>query len=726
MPMMEVTLKAIRVRRDNWCVVVLEGTKVGESGEMSAVGDFSQFREGDTLRVDGEWTDHPRFGRQLKASAISPVRQSPRETVMRFFRSGVFPEINETLGGRLWDHFGEDLIRVLSEEPDRVTEVAGIGTIRSQSLKERWDEFRGLLELMLVICPYGVTASQAKDLYDRFEDEGYEEFRKNPYVLYNAGILPGWERVDEIAERVGVEVMDRNRLSSAAAFVFDKRMAKTGSTVFPYDDMMREIYQALLQSRGGGGLDLDDLIEELHTIFEDDGVVTILDGERGDFVVLTEFLEMEQEIAESIRHALDEIPGNVSTVEKGLEEYQEKFHISYDAEQRSAVLNALTRNFSIITGGPGTGKTTILRAITHLSKRPVVLLSPTGKAARRLSEATGAFASTIHSEMQLKPFRGKAVPGFTPRASLVIIDESSMLDISVAWVTITKCLEAGCGVVLVGDVNQLPPVGAGQPFRDILNGSHVIPRVDLQTVYRQGAGSAIITNCNVILRGKTDFEEGEDFLIREGRGDEIASLVLDELIGEGFSLTDVQVMAPQYSGHSGVDVVNNLIHEELRKRTSPNRLLSRDTKVGLREIYRGDRVLCTKNLGGFNLVNGDVGEVSDIEFVDMIVGEELQTVEVLKIDLGGGRSAHLPREHFDALRLAYCMTVHKAQGSQYPVVILSLHSYMSMMLYRSLVYTAVSRAEERCYIIGSRGALQKASMRRGSVERETLLEHLLY
>jgi exodeoxyribonuclease V alpha subunit len=675
---------------------------------VMAIGPLATLAErepGTLVTLEGSWEQHPVHGRQFRAAGFLENNPQTLYGLRVWLGSAGIRGVGDALAGRLVDRFGLDLPAVIRDRPELLREVEGIGRARSDAIQEAWSRDEGGRALLLLLRGLGVSQRIAQRIQERYGENAHFVVTRQPYRLAEEIAGVGFRTADLLARAQGLPDDDPARVRAAAVHVLDQASDQGGHCFLT----RRQLAEGLVEL-GVPILGLDEAIASA----EGAGRVAVdpADEPAEDRVYPAELYLQEVEIA---RDLLDlGSGGSPSDAEARIRDAERWENVELDPSQRRAVALAMAPGVSVITGGPGTGKTTLLKVALRVYREEelvVKVASPTGRAARRSEEATGVPASTLHRLLELDPStnrfgRGRGQP---LEADVVVVDEASMLDVPLAN-ALLGALAPAARLVLVGDVDQLPSVGPGQVLRDIID-SGAVPVSRLTTLHRQAAGSGLVLAAQAVLAGRVP-ESGEIsgsrdvFLVARSDAEEALGAIL-KIVGErlgplGFDPhVDVQVLAPTRRGPLGTERLNR----ELQARLNPEGpALTRGESV-----YRvGDRVICTKNRYDVEVFNGDIGRILEANDQQLTI----------RFD---GRTVSWDRSELAMLDLAYAITVHKSQGSEYPAVVLALHSSHSIMLQRNLFYTAITRPKRFLCVVGNPEAWGRAARSVGGNERNTRL-----
>ena len=687
--------------------------KVSGSGEnLTIVGVLPGLRPGEVLRITGRDRVHPRFGPQFEVEAFQSVTPTTVEGIRRYLASGMLSGLGKVLAERIVDRFGAETLKVIDEDPEALLRVEGIGRKKLARWLETWGEGKAARETLVFLRGHGFGAALATKVHEHYGSRAIQVARDYPYRLAREVHGVGFIMADRIARSVGLPEEDPERLEAGLFHVL-REQVKDGQVAVPGKRLVE---------RGAALLSVDPLLVEaaLDGLVHDAHLRSESFGEEGDRLVYLPYLhEAEIQVAEALRGLLGQRPVLGDRVVAMLEANRDQGAFHLTDMQMEAVRLALTHSIAVITGGPGVGKTTIVRAIVTMCRRmglEVQLAAPTGRAAKRLTEATGLGARTLHRLLEYDPVAGtfNRGPQNPVEADLVLIDETSMVDLVLAR-DLLWALPRECSLVLIGDADQLPSVGPGRVLGDVLL-SNVFPSIRLGQVFRQQEGGLIIRNAHRINQGQmpeSDNVEGADFFLVYREDPAAVQAYVEDLvtrrIPRGFGLDplgDIQVLTPMYRGEVGADNLN----ERLQSLLNPGEAVLKRGKLALRP---GDRVMQLTNDYQKGVFNGDVGKVVRVEDEDRVR---------VKID---GKEVEYQGQDLENLTLAYAVTVHKAQGSEYPAVVLPLTTTHWPLLQRNLLYTAVTRGKKLVVLVGSRRAIGRAVRNDRIRERHGLLKERL-
>ncbi len=687
--------------------------------EATVVGPLPDVAGGASIRVEGEWVRDRRFGEQFRARTCEILPPSSADGIRRYLGSGLVEGIGPVLARRLVARFGPDTLRVISEDPGRLREVEGIGEKRAREIEKALASQRSVAEILSFLQGHGVGAAQALRIHRRYGEEAVRILKENPYRLATEVHGIGFKTADSLAARLGLATDSPERAVAGVLHVL-REAAADGHTCLPFPELLR-LAASLL------GIGTEGIREAIRSRIEtNDLVVEDLPGppgrppagEEDRRIYLPALHTSELGTALALRRLLEAPPAPPLADAAAVERAARGVGIALTPAQRAAVVQALREPVSVLTGGPGVGKTTVVRLLVEVARREglrILLACPTGRAAKRLSELAGAPASTLHRLLGFEPRSGRfARNNRDPLAAdLLVVDETSMLDIVLAY-HLLRATRPPTRVLFAGDADQLPSVGPGNFLRDLVSSGRV-PVARLVEIFRQRSDSSIVANAHRILRGEMPrfaprSEELSDFYFVErdepGEALEAVRRILLERIPEAFRLdprSDVQVIAPMYRGEVGVDNLNRVLRDALNP-SGPA------LEAGGRVFRAGDRVIALRNDYEKEVFNGDTGRIAALE-----PGQGRLFVRF------SDRTVAYERGDLEDLSLAYAVSVHRAQGSEYPAVVIPLVTAHYLLLRRSVLYTAVTRAKGLVVLVGSRRALALAVRNDGEVRRHSCL-----
>lgn len=676
----------------------------------TVVGHVFEVAEGETLTVKGEWGKHPSYGRQFKAETFERELPATESAMLRYLSSGAVRGIGPATAKRIVDVFGVDTLDILENHPERLSEVRGISEKKALEMSEAYKSQFGVRTCMLFLQQYNITAAQAIRVWKRFGAGAVDIVKRNPYALCESGLYIGFERADAIAMQMGVDKGDAFRIHAGIAHILRHNLYTGGHTYIPQEKLTGLAQTMLGIDADAAAGAIDDMAAEGELEAEEIGgrqVLFLPESHRAESYIAGRLLLM--------RGMRQPEMGDSGT---RIREAEERMGIVYARKQREAIETACRNSVMILTGGPGTGKTTTLNAIIHVYEGmglKVALAAPTGRAAKRMSEVSGREAKTIHRLLEMS-FESEDTARFMRNeknpldCDAVIVDELSMVDVMLLE-SLLRALKLSCRLVMVGDADQLPPVGAGNALRDMID-SDKVPTVVLDEIFRQAAKSLIVTNAHRIVRGQMPElarRNGDFFFMPRYTAAQVSATVVELMhtrlpAAYGYSpLWDMQVLTPGRKGELGSGAFNKLLQDVLNPAGGGK--AERPAAFGV--LREGDKVMQIKNNydlawqrdsgeQGAGVYNGDVGL---LERIDRRTGALW-----VRFD---DRVAEYGPDHAEELELAYAVTVHKSQGSEFKAVVLPLFSGAPMLFYRNLLYTAVTRAKEITILVGRKETVEQ-------------------
>ena len=663
-------------------------------------GIFGGVDTGTTIECSGGWEEN-KYGRQF--SVVSWMEKMPTTIagMEGYLGSGMVSGIGPTMARRIVAHFGMDTYHIIDRKPQRLLEVEGIGRDRMRRIRESWDTHKAVRNVMTFLQGYGISPTYAIKIYKEYKNKSIEKVRENPYCLADDIFGIGFKSADKIAMSLGHKKENLTRCKAGVLYTLNT-LADSGHCYAERMSLIRE---------SGTLLEVEEryITEAVTSLVFEQALV-----EEGENYFLPKYFYSEKGVSGRIKKLLRH--NDTLMMQVDIAAISKETGIEYDDVQEDAIMTAVRSKVMVLTGLPGTGKTTVVKGIiTAFKDKTVLCAAPTGRAAKRMSESTGREAMTIHRMLEYKPKTGFTVNEKNPlKGDVLIVDESSMIDIMLMN-SLVKAVPDKMRLILVGDIDQLPSVGAGNVLRDIID-SGVVPVVRLTRIFRQALTSRIVTNAHRINRGEMpDMSNGKDadfFFISQTDAEQaardIVEIVRDRIPkAYGYSVNDIQVLTPMKNGAVGTVNLNIILQEAI----NPNGF---SIQSGRYKYRCGDRVMQIKNNYDKNVFNGDVGVVKDINAEDGVLTAvfDKEVVEYKKEDMG-------------ELTLAYACTIHKSQGSEYPVVVMPIMMSHYIMLQRNLVYTGVTRAKKICILIGDKKAVGMAVHNQVVTERNTRLKERL-
>ena len=695
--------------------------------EITVTGSFGDLSDDQTYRFEGKIVEHPRYGQQFQATSYHVNRPTSKDGLVDFLSGKQFTGIGKKTAEKIVDKLGTDAINKIIADP-HVLDKLKLRKAVKDSLVDNLRANQGMDEIIIGLNDLGFGANLSSAIFDKYGEETLHIINENPYQL--AAEIDGisFNRADQVAQKLGIATDDSRRIDAAIIQTLDDLTMETGDTFTTTKPLLQQTIQLLAQ--GSGGRVSTDLIANQIVELEKNQAISYADEK----IYPTALYNAEWQIADHLHRLLtvDQKKVPATTIEKTVTKVADQSGITYDQVQKEAIKTALNSKVMLLTGGPGTGKTTIIKGIVASYAKihdlsldvneykeksfPVLLAAPTGRAAKRMSEATDLPASTIH---RLLGLNGREMPtdmnARDLEGSLLIIDEMSMVD-TLLFKTLIQAVPTSMHVVLVGDKDQLPSVGPGQIFHDLLDFAE-LPKVELTNIHRQAADSTIIPLAHAIKEGKlpsdlTNKMPDRSFIsCHANQVPSVVQQIIDLSKKRDYSANDIQILAPMYRGQAGIDRLNELAQQAYNPPANGKQ------EVDFRGLtFRvGDKVLQLVNVPEKNIFNGDIGKITAIES-GRTVGKKNESITV---DFDGNEVSY-SRMEWNQLRLAYCISIHKAQGSQFKMVLLPIVQQFSRMLQRNLLYTAITRAAEKLVLIGEPYAVV-TSVKNEAVNRKTSL-----
>ena len=706
------------------------------STPVTCVGKLARANEGENLLLEGEWVNNAKYGNQFAFSSYEVVLPKSLAGIERYLASGLIKGVGPVTAKNIVDRFKEDTFDIIEMSPSSLAEVKNISMKKALEIGEKFKELKKLQNAVMFLQSYNITTNMAIKIYDVYGSKTIDIVKNNPYRLVEDVDGIGFLTADRIAKSIGIPFDSELRVRAGILHALNQAVEKTGNTYMPKTLLLNQAEAILELSQEGRESLYDDALSGLTL----DKTVIIMWHDGHEIVVPSKYYFYESTVAQKLALLNTATITKKQDVDDEIKNFEERNHIVFHEEQKEAIKNAINSGVSVITGGPGTGKTTIIKCIIEIikqNKQRFMLLAPTGRASKRMGDATGEEAKTIHRALEVASGDLATISRFvynennTFKTDVVIVDEVSMVDVALMN-HLCKALPRDCKLILVGDKDQLPSVAPGNVLDDIIK-SGIIKVTMLTKIYRQSDDSLIITNAHLINSGKMPLinNSSKDFFFEEkSELNEIKNSIVDMVTRRlpkftGLESGQIQVLAPLKAGVCGIDNLNKCLQESI----NPPSIKKMELVVGNTIFRVGDKVMQTTN--NYNLVwkkmNGFVeeegegvfnGDIGNIELIDFQTGE-------MVVDFEDGRRCLYPRTEVSQLSLAYAITIHKSQGSEFDVVIIPAIAGPAMILTRNLIYTAVTRAKKMVVIVGEQKNLKRMVSNNYTVQRFTLLKELL-
>ncbi|GCF94017.1 ATP-dependent RecD-like DNA helicase [Enterococcus florum] len=701
--------------------------------EIVVTGNFGDVQEDEEYRFIGHFVDHPRYGKQFLVESYEQAQPTSLNGMISYLSSDKFPGIGKKTAERIIDLLGEEAIDQIIDSPDVLNRVPGLNQKKKETIVETVRQNHGMEKIIIGLSKYGFGSQLSFAIFQTYRNQALEIIQENPYQLVEEIEGIGFKKADSLAEQLGIAADSDQRIRAAVLHQINEDANQSGDTFVEAQKLLEETLE-LLEGARAVEISPDQIANVIIQLVEEDKI-------QQEEIRLYEntLFYSEWGIAKGIARLLQrkkEIKYPKKKIESALRVIEKRSNIVYGSSQDQAIKQAIRSPMFILTGGPGTGKTTVINGIVQLFAElnelsldpsdytqeifPILLAAPTGRAAKRMNETTGLPASTIHRLLGLNGHEN--TPDTEAReleGGLLIVDEMSMVD---TWLanTLLKSIPTNMQVILVGDKDQLPSVGPGQVFHDLLQ-VEAIPKIELTEIYRQGDGSSIISLAHEIKQGRLP----KDFTRNQKDRSFIAcnafqmEQVVEQIVGKakqkGYTAQDVQVLAPMYRGPAGIDALNKMMQEIF----NPNDGTKKEVQWN-ETVYRiGDKVLQLVNAPELNVFNGDMGIIVGI--IPAKDSEDKVDELVIRFD---SNEVSYKRNEWNKIKLSYCCSIHKAQGSEFQMVLLPMVKQYSRMLQRNLLYTAITRSKELLILLGEEGAFQESVRKESAVRKTTLIERI--
>lgn len=728
------TIEEIVFRNDVNGYTVIIGDAGGEM--LTCVGKFPIIVCGQNVELDGEMIKDKKYGEQFKVRSVKVLAPNSVDGIIKYLGSGLIKGVGPVTALNIVSKFKESTLDVIEFNPQKLIEVKGVSPSKAVQIHEAYQELKNMQNAIMFLQSYEISTNLAIKIYNIYGDKTEKVVSENPYKLIEDVDGVGFLSADKIAKKVGIHEKSEFRLRASILHVLKENSEKNGNTYLPKKELYVEVSKLLKLAIFLIDKQLDDILLKLSM----ENVITLIEEPDGINVMLTKFFKMEKSIANKVVALKNTFLSPKLTPQKEIEVFEKINNIKLHENQKQAVIKSLNSGFSVITGGPGTGKTTIVKCLIYLLKlqgKKFCLLAPTGRASKRLSESTMEEASTIHRALELN-FKDNATSLFNRNelnpinADSIIIDEVSMVDVNIFYFLL-KAIKKGSQIILVGDKDQLPSVSAGNVLSDILN-SNIVDTTMLTEIYRQDSKSLIITNAHAINSGEMpllDNSSKDFFFENKSSQDEIAKTIVDLVVNRlpnflNLEPKKIQVLAPMKNAMCGIDNLNR----ELQLRINPEDEFKPEIITESTIFRLGDKVMqitnnyeqtWTRKIGQFyteegaGVFNGDIGLITNINLND-------NQITILFDD---GREAVYDKTNLSELTLSYAITIHKSQGSEFDVVVMPIFSGPSIILTRNLLYTGVTRAKKMVVLVGDKTSLKRMIKNTYQAKRYSYLKNFL-
>lgn len=724
------TIKSIIYRNleNGYGVIELE-----TSGKTQVcTGKFPVLGVGEMLELDGEYKLNNRYGEQFVVNNINIKKPASEQAIQKYLASGLISGVGEATSRHIVEMFKDKTLEIIDKEPLKLEKVKGISKRKALEIGNAYKDIKKMQDAVIFLQNYDVSIGLSVKIYEQYKHKTIEILQNNPYKLIEDIDGVGFKTADKIASKLGISPTSEFRIRAGIVYILTELAENQGSTVVVLRDLINGTCGVL-----GFGEDMTSEVESHITNLIIEGSIKKVDYDGEEAVCTTRNYTMEKSVAHKLKMLIESAPQDNYNLDRLLNSYQKVNNITLHEMQKKAIECAVNSGVSVITGGPGTGKTTIVRGLLYVFdslNKKTLLMAPTGRASKRMEEQTGQSASTIHRALEMGYAKGKLAFNRNERnpldADVIIIDEVSMLDTFITY-SLLKAICAGTKIIFVGDKDQLPSVGAGNVLADILQ-SDVVPFVMLNQIFRQDENSQIIVNAHKINNGEMPnlFQKSEDFFYSSKFE---PAVVIEEIVDmvstripnyKNISWKDVQVIAPMKSGLAGVDNINTRLQERINPNNNKPQL-----EIGKRVFRLGDKVMQTANnyelewvktdgdlvTYGQGVFNGDIGYIDEVNTVS----------STMYVTFDDGRRAGYSLVELEDLVLAYAITIHKSQGSEFPVVIIPILAGNPKLYNKNLLYTAVTRAKSMVVLIGKSGNIFYMIKNKYNAERKTLLKTFL-
>lgn len=704
-----------------------------ERKKITAVGIIPEVFEGQTLEIEGDFIVNKKFGEQFQIESCKVVEPTTLPAIEKYLASGLIYGIGPVTAKKIVDEFREDTLTVLEFNPSKLSRIRGISKQKAIEISNAYNEMKDMQDVVMFLQSHYISTNLAIKIYNIYKNKTIEVVKNNPYQLVELVDGIGFATADKIAVKIGIDLYGENRIKAGLIYTLKTASEKEGHTYMPQESLISNCIEILNFSQNE-----KDLVKKCLEYLQIEGLVKNFTHHGEEISVLTKYYFQEKYISRKLfKLSFNQFDDKFNFLDS-INFYQRIHNIQLNGEQTDAVQSSMNKGVSIITGGPGTGKTTIVRCILEMLKqqnRKVLLCAPTGRAAKRLTETSGMEAKTIHRALEMNPADGDGIFHRNENnpldADVVIIDEMSMVDCGLFY-NLLKALKSTTRLIMVGDKDQLPSVGAGNVLRDLI-ASNKVHTTQLINIYRQGEDSLIITNAHLINSGKMPIIDNtsKDFFYENGKDSIQNSETIVDLVSTrlpkyfGYKPQDIQVLAPMKSGPCGIDNLNKRLQMTINPHFSGVEISTEFTKY-----HVGDKIMQISNnyemkfvkheangttQEGSGVFNGDIGYITHIN---------PQTHE-LTVRFDDGKICEYPKTELGQITLAYAITIHKSQGSEFDCVVIPMVPGAPIILTRNLLYTAITRAKKAVVIVGSKQLLARMIYNNYTAKRFTLLKDFL-
>jgi exodeoxyribonuclease V alpha subunit len=689
-----------------------------QKDDIIAKGYLPDLQAGQEVSLSGNWIFHPKFGKQFEVQKYQITLPTSLAGLKKYLGSGLIKGIGKVYADKLVKHFGEKILSIIEEHPQRLHEVEGVGTKRIAQITASWQQQKDVSNIMIFLQDKDISSSYAIKIYKKYGQSSVAVLQENPYRLADEIWGIGFKVADQIASKLGIPFDSQKRIKSGINFAITTAIGK-GHLYIEVEELKNNTYEILGLSKSEHASKVKHAFHDLYN----EEVIKVIKNDGNHFVTLAQYLFTEKLIAKKVNLLLETQPTNNFDFDKiYLELRTNSGPVQLNDDQQMAIMSALKNKVTVITGGPGTGKTTLIKqllAILDNNNTQYKLAAPTGRAAKRISESTGKFAATIHRLLEFDVSTMKFVHNDqnTLKMQFLILDEASMIDTFLIN-SILKAMPLYAHLILIGDIDQLPSVGPGNVLNDFIKSDHV-PYIKLTEIFRQAQDSLIVTNAHKVNQGEfpssraTDSNKKDFIFIKEDNPEMLPThfekIFKGVLARHRIFPSQTVILSPMHRGSAGTQKINFDVQKILNSES-----IGKSVSHGGYEYKIGDRIMQLKNNYDKNVFNGDIGQITEINHTDKTI--------ICKYD---SRIVPYDFTELDELTLAYAISIHKSQGSEYDAVIIPIFTQHFTLLQRNLIYTAITRAKKLCILIGQTKAIAMAVKNNKTTKRKTFLKELL-